>query len=228
MDIFHSLFAQYQGIAAELVALELVAVIFGMASVWLIRNGSVWGFPVGIVSTAGFVWLLWVYALFGDMLINAYYTVLSVYGWINWSKRQQADKTFRITPFVRKDWLACMALSLFSMLFVSLVYWFKPYINNGFSWQGVSAGFAHFTWLDYTDIFTTSLFLVAMWLMAEGKIAHWILWVIADAVSVPLYFYKGLTFSAFQYIVFTLIAISGYASWKKISAKQTHPSTVLP
>lgn len=228
MDIFNSLFAQYQGVATGLIVLELVAVIFGMASVWLIRKGSVWGFPVGIVSTAGFVWLLWVYGLFGDMLINAYYTVLSVYGWAKWSKRRQTDKVFRVSPFGRKDWFACIALSLFSVVFVGLVYWFKPYINNGFSWQGVSAGFAHFTWADYTDILTTALFLVAMWLMAEGKIAHWILWIVADMISVPLYFYKGLTFSAFQYIVFTLIAFSGYATWKTISAKQNTSSTASP
>ncbi|WP_211296667.1 nicotinamide riboside transporter PnuC [Neisseria iguanae] len=228
MDIFNSLFAQYQGVDTWLIILELAAVAFGMASVWLIRRGSLWGFPVGIASTAGFVWLLWVYTLFGDMLINAYYTVLSVYGWAKWAKRQQKDDGFRISPFERRDWFACIALILFSVVFVGSVYWFKPYINNGFSWQGISAGFTHFTWMDYTDIFTTALFLVAMWLMAESKIAHWILWIVADTVSVPLYFYKGLTFSAFQYVIFTLIAISGYATWKKISTKQAATFTALP
>lgn len=224
MDIFDSLFAQYQGVAAWLVALELVAVVCGMASVWLIRKGSVWGFPVGIVSTAGFVWLLWIYALFGDMLINAYYTVLGVYGWAQWSRQQSADNGFRVSPFTARDARICAALAVFSTAFVGAVYWFKPYINNGFSWHGVSAGFAHFTWLDYTDIFTTALFLIAMWLMAERKIAHWIVWIVADAVSVPLYFYKGLTFSAFQYVVFTLIAVSGYSAWKKILRKQAAES----
>lgn len=221
MDIFNTLFAQYQGVETWLIVLELVAVVFGMASVWLIRRGSVCGFPVGLVSTAGFVWLLWIYALFGDMLINAYYTVLGVYGWVQWSRQQSHQIAFQVSPFVKKDWLMCGGLSLFSVVFVGLVYWFKPYINNHFSWDGVSAGFEHFTWMDYTDIFTTALFLVAMWLMAERKIAHWILWIIADAVSIPLYYAKGLSFSAVQYFVFTLIAISGYLTWKKILAKQT-------
>lgn len=220
MNFFNFLFAQYHGVETGLIVLELVAVVCGMASVWLIRQGSVWGFPVGMISTAGFVWLLWVYALFGDMLINAYYTVLSVYGWAQWSRQQSEQTEFRVAPFQHHDWLVCIGLSLFSMLFVGTVYWFKPYIHNGFSWNGVTAGFEHFTWLDYTDIFTTALFLVAMWLMAERKIAHWILWIIADTVSVPLYYYKGLTFSAFQYFIFTLMAISGYLTWKKISAKQ--------
>lgn len=219
MNFFNFLFAQYYGAETGLIILELVAVVCGMASVWLIRQGSVWGFPVGMISTAGFVWLLWVYALFGDMLINAYYTVLSAYGWVQWSRQQSEQAEFRVAPFQHQDWLVCIGLSLFSVLFVGTVYWFKPYIHNGFSWEGVTAGFEHLTWLDYTDIFTTALFLVAMWLMAERKIAHWILWIIADTVSVPLYYYKGLTFSAFQYFIFTLIAISGYLTWKKISTK---------
>lgn len=229
MDFFNTLFAQYHGVEPALIVLESIASLFGVASVLLVRRGSVWAFPVGIVSTAGFVWLLWVYALFGDMLINAYYTVLSVYGWANWAHQRQQEAEFSVSPFDRNDARASLLLAAFSTAFVGTVYWFKPFINNGFDWGGATPGFAHFTWMDYTDIFTTALFLVAMWLMARRKIAHWILWIIADAVSVPLYYHKGLLFSAVQYFIFTLIAVSGYYAWNARLAKPIRPaSSALP
>ena len=71
------------------------------------------------------------------------------------------------------------------------------------------------SWTAYIDTFTTALFFVGMWLMARRKIVHWIFWIIGDVISVPLYFYKGLTITSLQYIIFTFIAIYGYRAWKQ-------------
>ena len=65
------------------------------------------------------------------------------------------------------------------------------------------------------DTITTAIFFSGMWLMAKRKLENWIFWIIGDIVSIPLYFYKGLILTSFQYLVFTLIAIAGYYSWKK-------------
>ena len=67
----------------------------------------------------------------------------------------------------------------------------------------------------YIDTLTTGIFFVAMWLMARRKLEHWFLWIIGDLISIPLYFYKGLILTSFQYIIFTTIAIAGYFAWKK-------------
>jgi nicotinamide mononucleotide transporter len=72
----------------------------------------------------------------------------------------------------------------------------------------------------YVDAFTTAPFFVGMWLMAQRKIENWIIWIVADFISVPLYFYKGLTFSSLQFILFTIIAILGYIEWKRFLQKQ--------
>ncbi|MER1973630.1 MAG: nicotinamide mononucleotide transporter family protein, partial [Psychrobacter alimentarius] len=88
--------------------------------------------------------------------------------------------------------------------------------------DGAMLGLHLFTWVDYTDMLTTALFLMAMWLMARRKIEHWLLWIVADAISIPLYFYKGLTFTAFQYVVFTLIAIWAYYEWQRRYRMQPH------
>ncbi|MBP2280919.1 nicotinamide mononucleotide transporter [Psychrobacter sp. PL19] len=227
--LFDWLFGQYADYSTLFIGLELIAVIFGVASVLLARKTNILVFPIGLVSTAIFVYLLWKWQLFGDMFINAYYTVMSIYGWINWSKSkvshgsQQSDQQLnessqaevQIEHIQSSDAPIMAVLATATVAFVALIYYFRPVINNNFSFDGVVLGVHLFTWVDYTDMLTTALFLMAMWLMASRKIEHWLLWIVADAISVPLYFYKGLTFTALQYVVFTFIAIWAYYEWQR-------------
>ncbi len=215
--IFDWLFGQYADYPTLFIALELIAVVFGVASVLLARKLNVLVFPIGLVSTAIFVYLLWKWQLFGDMFINAYYSVMSLYGWFNWSKNKDdaEQNSVHIEHIQSSDMPILAGLATATVAFVALVYYFRPVINNQFSFDGAVLGLHLFTWVDYTDMLTTALFLMAMWLMASRKIEHWLLWIVADSISVPLYFYKGLTFTALQYVVFTLIAIWAYYEWQR-------------
>ncbi|OXL24957.1 nicotinamide riboside transporter PnuC [Psychrobacter sp. DAB_AL32B] len=238
VELLNGLFGQYADYPTLFIALELIAVIFGVASVLLASKTNILVFPIGLISTAIFVYLLWKWQLFGDMFINAYYTVMSIYGWLNWSKNKEDSKhqdhinptsqqqnerlkntddqsTIQVEHLSKKDIPILALLATATMAFVALVYYFRPVINNQFSFDGAVLGLHLFTWVDYTDMLTTALFLMAMWLMARRKIEHWLLWIIADAISVPLYFYKGLTFTALQYVVFTFIAIWAYYEWQR-------------
>lgn len=211
------LFAQYQDYSPLLMSLELIAATFGLFSVLLVKRGKLIAYPVGLISTALYVYLLWKWQLFGDMLINAYYTIMSIYGWLNWSNNiNNDDNTAKIEKTTAKEWQFASVMIVMTFLFVGVVYYFKPFINNQFSFDNIALGFAHFSLMDYTDMLTTGLFLVAMWLMAKRKIEHWLLWIIADGISVPLYFYKGMMFTSIQYFLFTLIAIMAYFSWQKL------------
>lgn len=231
IELFSWLFGQYADYSTLFIGLELIAVIFGVASVLLARKLNVLVFPVGLVSTAIFVYLLWEWQLFGDMFINAYYTVMGLYGWFNWSKNRHAVRAsnkdnsqndINIEHIQSSDIPILSLLATGTMAFVALIYYFRPVINNNFSFDGVVLGIHLFTWVDYTDMLTTALFLMAMWLMASRKIEHWLLWIVADAISVPLYFYKGLTFTALQYVVFTLIAVWAYYEWQRRYRFQSH------
>ena len=244
-ELLNWLFGQYADYSTLFIVLELIAVIFGVASVILASKTNILVFPIGLVSTAIFVYLLWKWQLFGDMLINAYYSIMSIYGWINWSKNKNnhepqdsisptsqqqdaplkdsdAQSTIQVEHLSIKDVPILAALATATVTFVATVYYFRPVINNGFSFDGAVLGLHLFTWVDYTDMLTTALFLMAMWLMARRKIEHWLLWIIADAISVPLYFYKGFTFTALQYVVFTFIAIWAYYEWQQRYRTQPH------
>lgn len=219
---FEWLFSQYQGVPFHLVLIEIIGVIFGFLSVWFAKRGNIWVYPTGIVSTVLFVYLLWHYVLWGDMLINAYYTVMSVYGWVLWAKNAH-NQQISISPTTRKDWHVCIGLGLFSLLFVVGVYYLKPFIRNDFSMEGVQLGFHNFLFTEYIDVFTTAIFLVGMWLMAKRKLENWLFWILGDLVSVPLYLKKGMFFTSFQYLLFTIIAIMGYLEWKRLLHKSPLP-----
>ena len=134
------------------------------------------------------------------MVINAYYFVVSIYGWYYWTRKNNNEYT-PITKLNISDKKNMLLIAVLSCLFVSLMY---TYFDK---WSGV---------VSYVDILTTSIFFVGMWLMAKRKIESWIYWIIGDIISVPLYFYKGLAFTSFQYFIFTFIAIAGYYKWKSI------------
>ncbi|WP_243443428.1 nicotinamide riboside transporter PnuC [Psychrobacter sp. JCM 18903] len=159
VEIFNWLFGQYADYPTVFIALELIAVIFGVASVLLASRTNILVFPIGLVSTAIFVYLLWKWQLFGDMFINAYYTVMSLYGWINWTqskkntaiKKQQdyinptgqqqneslaninAQNAIQVEHLNKKDVPILALLASATIAFVALVYYFRPVINNNFS-----------------------------------------------------------------------------------------------
>ena len=202
--IFEFLFGQYSGYANIDIVLELIGILFGLLSVWYAKKNTVWVYPTGMISTAIFVYLLFKWALLGDMIINAYYFVMSVYGWHYWSKKKEEVIVHPITSTSKKEVKTAVLLFVASILFVFWVY-------QAFDkWRD---------WTAYVDTLTTAIFFVGMGLMARRKIEHWLFWIVGDIISIPLYFYKGLTLTSFQYIIFTLIAIYGYRSWKKILDK---------
>ena len=209
-QIFDLLFAPYSGVPVHLIILEAIAVIFGFMSVWYSKQENILVYPTGIISTSIFVYILWYWGLLGDMLINAYYFAMSIYGWYIWTRKIDQDHFTPITQTSRKENLWSSALFLGTMIFVAVVYEFFD------KWSG---------WVSYIDVLTTAIFFVGMWLMARKKLENWVYWIIGDLISIPLYLYKGLMLTSFQYFIFTIIAIYGYFAWKKNLSKS--PETLL-
>ncbi len=208
-QIFESLFAQYATYQPLDITLEITAVVFGLLSVWLAKKNHIGVFPTGMISTSIFVYLLLKWGLVGDMLINAYYFGMSVYGWVIWSRVNDQRQTTLITRINQLEWKYLFLLFVGSLGFVYGVYqWFGL-------WNSSTA---------IIDTLTTAIFFSGMWLMARRKIENWIFWIVGDIISVPLYLIKGFSFTSLQYLIFTFIAIYGYLEWKKIL--DNHPATV--
>jgi nicotinamide mononucleotide transporter len=199
--IFEFLLKPYQNYETFDIVLESVAVVLGLLSVWFAKRDQIAVYPSGMLSTAIFVYILYQASLLGDMLINAYFFIVSIYGWYFWvrKKRQKTENPIsRMNPLEKRMWFVFFMIILF---FVAGIYILFD------KWQDWSAPI---------DCFTTALFFVGMWFMARKRLEHWIFWIVGDLISIPLYLYKGLGLTSFQYLIFTLIAIFGYIQWKRI------------
>ena len=195
------LFSQYKEYSNLHIFLEITGVFFGLISVWYAKKDNILVFPTGIISTTIFIYLLWEWKLLGDFTINIYYSIMSVYGWYHWTRKKGGETEFPIAHITKNEKLWAIVIFVLTSIAVVLIYTF----------------FDKFTsWTAYVDTFTTGVFFVGMWLMAKRKVEHWIFWIVGDIVSIPLYYYKGLTFTSLQYFIFTIIAFYGYIEWKKI------------
>lgn len=213
---FYELFLQpYETYDNLQIALEAIATVFGVLSVYFSIKKNIWVYPTGIISTALYVYILFNFGLLGDMMINFYYTVMSVYGWVLWAKSSEDHIHVGVSWASKKEWIFAGVLFLISLILVTLVYYYKPFIDNHFSMENVQLGLYHLDWANWLDVFTTAIFLVGMWLMAKRKIENWIFWIVGDLICIPMMIYKGLGITSIQYFVFTAMAVIGYFEWKK-------------
>lgn len=199
--MFDYLFVQYKDYPIHEVYLELIGVFFGLLSVWYAKKDNIWVFPTGLISTSIYAYLLWQWSLLGDSMINVYYFIMSIYGWYHWTRKKNDIDEFPISTMNSKEKIIAAIIFVLTIVFVVVVY---LYFNKFTSW------------FSYLDTLLTAIFFVGMWLMAKRKIENWIFWIVGDLLSIPLYLAKGYTFTGFQYIIFTIIAVYGYLEWKKI------------
>ena len=203
-QIFDFLFSQYSSYSPLFIYLELFAVIMNITSVVYAKQNNILVYPTGLIGTGIFVYILLNFSLLGDTIINAYFFLMSIYGWYFWSRKKDEVFINKVSTINRNEIKYLFILAISSLIFIYFVYDYFDKWNN---------------WTAYVDNITTAIFFVAMWLMARRKIESWIFWIIGDLITIPLYFYKGLTISSIQYIIFLILAVLGYISWKKILDK---------
>ena len=190
----------YRETSTLYIVLEAIAFIFGIASVWYAKKENILGLPTGLIATSITVYLLYKASYFGDMMMNFYYSIMSIYGWWNWSRKKDDAYVVPISRTNTKEKLIGVVLVILTMMVTYGVYRLFDYTIET---------------VNYIDIFTSGIFFTAMWYMATKKIENWTLWIFADVITVPLYAYRGLGMLSLQYLIFTILAIQGYLAWRK-------------
>jgi len=183
------------------IILELIVFIFGILSVWFAKKENIWVYPTGLIATIITTYLLYVAGYLGDMMINAYFAIMSIYGWYNWSKKGNSQENLPISRTNNKQKIIGIGLFIITIFVVFAIY-------KGFNYEIKED--------NYVDILASGIFFTGMWYMAHKKIENWTLWIIGDLIVVPLYAYRGLGMLALQYLIFTILAVSAYLEWKKI------------
>lgn len=187
--------------------LEYIAVLFGIASVWYSRKENILVYPVGLVNTIIYVYISVKGSLLGEASVNFYYTVMSIYGWILWAKKnQQQEHIVLITSSDLKEWLRqILFFSVFYItIFSALTYLKKDFAPGAIPWA---------------DAFASATAFTAMWLMARKKVESWYWWIATNVASIPLYFVKHYVFTSIYYIILLIMAFWGLNEWMKRSKK---------
>ena len=187
--------------------LEFIAVLAGIASVWFSRKEHILVYPVGLINTIIYIYLSIKGQLFGEASVNFYYSVMSVYGWILWTKKDAGTKKLilHITNSTKKEWIQQLA---FFFTFYFLLFTLLTWLQKGFAPEAIP----------WADAFASASAYTGMWLMARKKTESWIWWIATNMASIPLYFVKGYVFTSVQFLVLLILAIAGLIEWKKRAA----------
>jgi len=190
----------YKNVSTTQIVLEFMAFVFGILSVWYAKKENIWVYPTGLIGTIIMTFLLYPVGYLCDMIINGYFSIMSIYGWYQWTIKTNDNKSIGITRTNIRENVIGIALFFVTIFVVFGIYNFFDYeIKND----------------NYIDIFASGIFFTAMGFMALKKIENWTLWIIGDILVVPLYAYRGLGMLSLQYLIFTILAISAYLEWKK-------------
>jgi nicotinamide mononucleotide transporter len=183
--------------------LEFIAVFSGILSVWFSRLENIWVYPTGLFNTIIYIYLSFKSALLGEASVNFYYTVVSIYGWILWTKKDtQRNLVLHITASSAKEWaIQILFFSVFYLgVFLSLTYLKKDFAPLAIPWA---------------DAFASATAYTGMWLMAKKKVESWHWWIATNFASIPLYFVKHYVFTSVYYFVLLIMAIFGLLEWRK-------------
>lgn len=187
---------------------EYIAVFSGILSVWYSRKENILVYPVGLINTIIYIYISIEGHLLGEASVNLYYTIMSIYGWVLWSKKDSHEHiVMYITRSNAKDWLHQIFFFLFFYvsIFVSLTYLKRAFAEGAIPWA---------------DAFASATAFTGMWLMAKKKVESWYWWIATNIASIPLYFVKQYVFTSVYYLVLLVFAFWGLAEWKR-KAMQT-------
>ena len=190
----------YKHASLTSIILEIIVFVFGILSVYYSKKENILVYPTGLIATVITVYLLYKAEYYGDMMMNFYYSVMSIYGWYNWARKKDGEYVVPITRTNNREKVIGFLFFIATMIVTYVVY----------------LAFGHvMETANYIDIFTSGVFFTAMWFMAIKKLENWTLWIFADLITVPLYAYRGLGMLSLQYLIFTILAVQGYIVWKR-------------
>lgn len=183
--------------------LEWTAIISGIASVWFSKKEKIWVYPTGLVGTILYVYLSFKGDLYGEAFVNLYYTIMSLYGWWNWQRRDPYNqKMVKVRFSSRSEWI--QQVTFFLILFL-IIYLCLVFVKNAFAPDAIP----------WADAFASASALTGMWYMTKKKVESWIWWMITNIASIPLYYVKGFAPTSIYYAILLVLAVLGYQEWKK-------------
>lgn len=183
--------------------LEIIAVAFGLAAVWLQTKEHIWNWPLAIVNVSLFFVIFWRSKLYADSVLQLYYLATSVYGWWAWLHGGANRTELRVKRATPRLWMTIIPAILISG--GALGYYLDIKTDSP---------------VPYLDSLLTTMSLAAQWMITRKILENWIVWIVANIIYVPLLIARGLPYTSIQYGVFLVLAVMGYTAWKRTWAAE--------
>ncbi len=182
---------------------ELIGTISGLLSVWFATRQNIWTWPIGLINVVFFFAIFYQVQLYSDMLLQIFFFVASIYGWIIWKKEMKEEEPIALlSRRSRFNFILLIAIATAGLGFLtSQIHLLLP---NMFSSPAA---------FPFADAFTTIASILATILMAKRYLESWILWILVDIVSITLYALKQILFISFEYMIFLILATMGLILW---------------
>ena len=177
---------------------EWTAAIITAISIYLQTRENVWNWPTAIVSVVMYIVVYLRSGLYSDAGLQVYFLATSIYGWYHWLRGGVGDTVLPVTRVNRRTWAWSIALGI--------VFWFADASITS-RIDGVA--------FPYIDAATTTVSLIAQWMIARKLLENWLLWIGVNVVYIPVLIIKGLYPTAGLYAVLLLLALKGYVDWRK-------------
>lgn len=181
---------------------QWLAVALGVTEVLLARKNNILLYPAGIMGTLISILLLLEVHLYAESILNVYYVVMSVYGWIYWIKKRD-EPPVKVSYSSKQEWAISIAISVIGWVF------FYVLLKN------LPAKYFTPSNVPIWDALISSTAWAGMWLLARRKIENWIFLNISNLFAMPILFYKHLPMFALLTAFLFVVAIFGYFDWKK-------------
>ncbi len=179
---------------------EVAGTLIALAYLFFSIKQNIWLWPLGFISSAIYAFVFYRSKIYAGMGLQIYFVLISVYGWYIWwksNKESQEPASVKSLIYNYKLIIILVLCAIVIFIFLSQILVYTD------------------TKVPYFDAFISALSIVATWMLAKKYIEHWLVWMIADPVSVGICMFQGLYFTVFLYVVYTLMAIYGYKSWKR-------------
>jgi nicotinamide mononucleotide transporter len=178
--------------------IELAAAIISAVSIWLATEENIWYYPTGLVGLVLYTWTFYNAKLYAETLLQVVCFALMIYGWYEWLRGGAGRTELPVTKTPRWAWKAGIVSGIIgSVIVISLQLRFTdnpaPYVDS-----------ALMVWS-----------LVAQWMTARKWIENWLLWILVNTVSIPLYVTRHLWPTVILYIALWILAVMGYRQWRR-------------
>jgi len=178
------------------IALEIFAVIFALLYLFLAMKQNIACWYAAFISTLIYIIIYWDVSLYMESLLNFYYLLMAIYGWINWNKKSQIDKNYVISWSYQNHIVVILLILILTVI-------------SGFSLQKTDAVYP------YLDSFTTWASVITTFMVAQKILSNWIFWIIINSVAIFLNFDRELYLTVILLMTYQVMSVYGYCQWRK-------------